>query len=405
MFFKRMFQDNTRPSVKKVSQLVDKKSHKQKKYISLMVVPSYSTGKTRTLRIPRAVFYGVLIGILVVTAGFVGLRQQSNYLQRRTQVLEESLIATEEYFYEFRAYAEQIQDGLLEIAAQYQEERVLIEDLTRNALDQMQQDHRTELENIFDSVLGRVEEIEQMIREFDYDRQAVISGLSSRAAVIPPVAAILEQMEASQAALLRHSLIHNPQLHVQEEEGISLMSFGGSQNTAVTACTIQEYLQLLADELELQRELMESLESYRARMDIYLRNFPTLWPVIGEISSGFGWRRNPFGGGSEFHRGIDISAPRGTHIHAAGGGTVTFAGWRNGYGNTVIINHGNGMSTLYAHNTHNLVSEGQRVARGDVIAHVGSTGRSTGFHVHFEVQVNGVAVNPRQFMQEFHTSL
>ena len=136
-------------------------------------------------------------------------------------------------------------------------------------------------------------------------------------------------------------------------------------------------------------------------MDPHLRNHPTLWPIRGRVSSEFGWRRNPMGGtGSEFHTGIDIAAPTGTAIRATGGGTVTFSGWKQGYGLTIIINHGSGLTTLYAHNSINMVNVGQRVARGDIIARVGTTGRTTGPHVHYEVRRNNTAINPRPFMVE-----
>jgi len=399
MFFKR----NARPSVKNVNKLINNSSHKQKKYVSLMVVPSYSGGKTRTLRIPRSILVSVIVGILVVTAVLTGLQQRSNYFQRRAQgleetivVLEETLVEAEETFYEFRVYAEQVQDNLIETALQIYEELNVSEYRAQTALDQQARDHRTELEVI----LEQVDAIERTIREFDEDLQAAIAGLSSRAAIIPPVAQLLQQLEESQAYLRVYSQIHTRADETRvEETGIGLMSVGAVA-TDVTYCSVQGYLQLLVDELAVQRKLMESFESYRAQMDLYLSNFPTLWPISGQISSGFGWRSGPFGGSSEHHDGIDIPARTGTHIHAAGGGTVTFSGWRNGHGNTVIIDHGNGMYTLYAHNSHNVVAVGQRVSRGDVIAHVGSTGRSTGPHLHFEVHVNGRPVNPRPFMNE-----
>ena len=345
---------------------------------------------------PRAVFHSIIICIIVISAVLTGLQQRSNYFQRRALGLEEVLTVTEESFYEFKAHAEQVQDSLIETATQIYEELNVRENRARSALDQQARNHQTELEII----LEHVDAIEQKIREFDEDLQAAIAGLSSRAAVIPPVAELLGQLEEAQAYLRSHSLIHNPPVVArQEETGIGLMAVAAVQNE-VTFSSMQEYLQLLAAELAVQRKLMESFEEYHGRMDLYLRNFPTLWPVNGQISSGFGWRRGPFGGDSEHHSGVDIPARTGTHIHAAGGGTVTFAGWRNGHGMTVIINHGNGMSTLYAHNSRNLVTAGQRVNRGDVIAHVGSTGRSTGPHLHFEVHVNGRPVNPRPFMQE-----
>lgn len=113
---------------------------------------------------------------------------------------------------------------------------------------------------------------------------------------------------------------------------------------------------------------------------------------IGSITSGFGFRR--LGGHYAHHDGIDIAAPHGATIRAAWPGTVTFSGWRNGYGKAVIIDHGNGKETLYAHASDLAVSEGQVVVAGQSIGRVGSTGRSFGPHVHFELRYNGVAVDP-----------
>ena len=121
---------------------------------------------------------------------------------------------------------------------------------------------------------------------------------------------------------------------------------------------------------------------------------PFLQPVSGSIVSGFGYRRHPILGGVRFHYGVDIAAPFGTTICAAADGVVVFAGWRRAYGNTVIIDHGNGLATLYAHCSELLVSEGAVVRQGQPIARVGSTGLATGPHLHFEVRRYGEPVNP-----------
>ena len=128
-------------------------------------------------------------------------------------------------------------------------------------------------------------------------------------------------------------------------------------------------------------------------------NGTLLWPVPGHgrISSGFGHRVWP-NGRTEHHTGIDIPAPVGTTVIAASAGTVIFAGWMNGYGHTVIVDHGDGISTLYAHHSANLVSQGTSVVAGQAIARVGSTGFSTGPHLHFEVRVNGTPRNPMGFL-------
>ena len=118
------------------------------------------------------------------------------------------------------------------------------------------------------------------------------------------------------------------------------------------------------------------------------------WPVTGTITSPFGWRTNPFGGGPEFHQGLDIAAPMGTTVTAAAAGTVIMAQWYGGYGNYILIDHGGGYSTGYGHLSAIYVSTGQSVARGQAIGAVGSTGQSTGPHLHFEVRIAGKPVDP-----------
>jgi murein DD-endopeptidase MepM/ murein hydrolase activator NlpD len=118
------------------------------------------------------------------------------------------------------------------------------------------------------------------------------------------------------------------------------------------------------------------------------------WPVTGTITSPFGWRSNPFGGSPEFHQGLDIAAPTGTTVTAAGGGTVIMAQWYGGYGNYILIDHGGGYSTGYGHLSAIYVSNGQGVKRGQAIGAVGSTGASTGPHLHFEVRIDGKPVDP-----------
>ena len=118
------------------------------------------------------------------------------------------------------------------------------------------------------------------------------------------------------------------------------------------------------------------------------------------ITSGFGGRADPFGGGGEFHKGIDFDANTGDPVVAVADGVVSFAGVRSGYGNVVEVDHGNGYVTRYAHNSRLTRKVGELVRAGQEIAKAGSTGRSTGAHVHFEVWVNGVVVNPRKFLGE-----
>jgi murein DD-endopeptidase MepM/ murein hydrolase activator NlpD len=121
-------------------------------------------------------------------------------------------------------------------------------------------------------------------------------------------------------------------------------------------------------------------------------------PVTGPVTSPFGSRGSPVNGAQEFHEGIDIGAAQGTPIRSAAAGTVSFAGQMSGYGNIVIVQHAGGLSTRYAHQSAMLVTAGQPVAAGEVIGAVGATGEATGPHLHFEVRLNNVAVNPAPYL-------
>ncbi|MDM8011582.1 MAG: M23 family metallopeptidase [Parasphingorhabdus sp.] len=119
----------------------------------------------------------------------------------------------------------------------------------------------------------------------------------------------------------------------------------------------------------------------------------------GMITSSYGYRRDPFTGGGAMHSGIDFKGPKGQPILAAAGGRVTHAGWKSGYGKAVEITHGNGLMTRYAHLSRIDVAAGQRIEQGIQLGAMGSTGRSTGTHLHFEVRLNGRAINPRPFLE------
>jgi len=126
---------------------------------------------------------------------------------------------------------------------------------------------------------------------------------------------------------------------------------------------------------------------------------PSIWPVTGRLESGVGGRRNPFGGrGFEYHEGQDIDAQYGTPVQVAADGKVIIAGWQRGYGNVVYVDHGSGVSTRYGHLSQIDVSVGDGVTRGQIIGLVGSTGRSTGPHLHYEVRINNQPVDPKPYL-------
>ena len=158
--------------------------------------------------------------------------------------------------------------------------------------------------------------------------------------------------------------------------------------------TVQDLtLQAKARESSLN-ELRDALIARNQR----LAATPSIPPAQGEITSPFGWRASPWGWGGDWHPGVDIANSYGTPIVATADGTVVFSSWNSGgYGNMIKIDHGNGIETVYAHNSQNLVSVGEHVKKGQVIAYMGNTGASTGPHVHYEVHVNGKLVNPANF--------
>ena len=124
-----------------------------------------------------------------------------------------------------------------------------------------------------------------------------------------------------------------------------------------------------------------------------------IWPLKAEISSSFGWRKDPFTGKKKFHEGIDIAAKEGTDVKAAMAGRVRITDDQKGYGKIVVLDHGHGFTSLYAHNKDILVKTGDWVAKGSTIAKVGSTGRSTGPHLHFEVRKDGERLDPEKFLR------
>lgn len=143
------------------------------------------------------------------------------------------------------------------------------------------------------------------------------------------------------------------------------------------------------------RELKKALVAKNER----LAATPSIWPTNGDVTSRFGWRSSPLGRGSEWHPGIDIANDTGTSIVAAANGIVINSGWFGGYGKMIEIDHGNGIVTIYGHNSQLLVESGKLVKKGQPIAYMGNTGLSTGSHLHYEVRVNGTAVNPASFLQ------
>jgi murein DD-endopeptidase MepM/ murein hydrolase activator NlpD len=157
-------------------------------------------------------------------------------------------------------------------------------------------------------------------------------------------------------------------------------------------------LELAIRQAELQKQSYEEILKTAEREKHILDRTPSIKPTIGPTVSGFGWRRNPIFGGVQFHKGVDIATPTGSPVVAPADGVVKSSGMKGGYGYCVFIDHGYGFETRYAHCSAILVSEGQSIKRGDLIALVGTTGWSIGPHLHYEVLVNHIHVDPTRYI-------
>jgi murein DD-endopeptidase MepM/ murein hydrolase activator NlpD len=173
----------------------------------------------------------------------------------------------------------------------------------------------------------------------------------------------------------------------------------GTAGRGVELAVVDAQLFTLQRTIDFRTTQLSALEKLLLGRQLTQQTLPAGRPVYaGYMSSGFGERMDPFNGEEAFHKGIDFAAPAGSDVSAVADGIVTWAGARNGFGVLVEIDHGNGYVTRYAHNSRAMVTVGEKVQRGQAVAVVGSTGRSTGPHVHFEVLKNAVAINPMSFI-------
>lgn len=184
---------------------------------------------------------------------------------------------------------------------------------------------------------------------------------------------------------------------VVDEDGAS---DGGSVPEGSVAKRVALSVDRLHQDAQVEERSMEELKEYLEDQRSILTSTPSLWPIHGWITSNFGYRIYPFTGDRKMHEGMDIASRPGTPIRAPADGVVIFAGVEGAYGKTVVVDHGYGVTTRYGHASEIWVRVGQRVRRGQRLAAVGNTGLSSGPHLHYEVRVNGVAVNPRNYLLE-----
>jgi len=161
---------------------------------------------------------------------------------------------------------------------------------------------------------------------------------------------------------------------------------------------MHDFLEQLQTETRLKELQQEELLTVLRSNQDFFASTPSIWPTDGWVTSGFGYRRSPFTNRREFHNGLDIAGPSGTPVYATAKGLVIAAGKDGAYGLTVDIDHGLGIMTRYAHLHRIVVKEGQSVSRGELVGHIGSTGRATGPHLHYEVRLSGIPVDPMRYI-------
>ena len=243
------------------------------------------------------------------------------------------------------------------------------------------------LKRIIDSDIKLIDEIKKERAEIAARKQALEQ---SRAKLVElEKAAVAKQAEIEQKKKEREVVLQKAQNdRATAMQAVEELNASSAQITAL--------LKARQAERAAARAVAEAAAQQSAPSYSWVQGSGQLgWPVSGEITSPYGYRTHPIWGTTIYHSGIDIGVDEGTPVHAADGGTVVWSGWMGGYGYAVVIDHGNGMSTLYGHNSELAVSEGQDVSKGQVIAY---TGNSTGPHVHFEVRISGDPVDPMGYL-------
>jgi murein DD-endopeptidase MepM/ murein hydrolase activator NlpD len=235
-----------------------------------------------------------------------------------------------------------------------------------------------------------------LIEQTRFNAQADLDALAAR---LGQIQAHATRLNALGQKLVKIAKIDSGEFNFEEIPGV-----GGPEEADGTALKLDFGSQIdeMVSELDEREQQLGVLETVLINSHVKEEVFPDGRPIkLGWVSSYYGTRTNPFTGRLQFHKGMDFASKSGSDVLSVAGGVVTWSGDRYGYGNLVEINHGNGFVTRYGHNQENLVRVGDTVKKGQKVAEMGSTGRSTGPHVHFEVLQNGRQINPLKFVQAY----
>ena len=282
-----------------------------------------------------------------------------------------------------------------------------------NSIESRVSSYKASIEDVAADLKQRQDVLDQMTEQFVGEPPAAadqkqndekLSENTRKISAAFPEAAHLAKLEARQILFARR--LTNAAIQRTEQAAQAIRKFGLNPDKLSNNATNAMGGPLIPFFKEQNQQLHPTLERLNLalqRMDALERTLiaiPSGKPSsTGMISSSYGYRRDPFTGGSAMHSGMDFKGPLGQPILAAAGGRVTHAGWKSGYGKCVEITHGNGLMTRYAHLSKIGVATGQKIEQGVQLGAMGSTGRSTGTHLHFEVRLNGRAINPRPFLE------
>ncbi len=376
----------------------------------------------------------VLLAFLVCFSGFSettwansvnDLKKKQEELKKQAQQAKEQLQETKTEKSAIVAEAEQIDAALeqvteeLDVINKSLEELTVVYEKTQLELDEAVADREKQFEVFkkrmrFMYIRGKSGYLDIVFKSKDLsDFMNRLEYINRIVAYDQSLVSRLREVEQVIADKLAETKIQKQEMQVlanqQTQKVAALEEKLHEKNTIIAKLTAdeQKYSQVLSTLDAADKDIAKKIQQAQSAGAYTVANpysgGKLSWPVpsSGRISSGYGGRPSPISGRKEFHTGIDIPSGSGNAVVAAEGGVVIKAGnFNNGYGNMVIIDHGNGLSTMYAHNSKNLVKAGQTVSRGETIAKIGSTGYSTGPHLHFEVRINGAHTNPTKYFNK-----
>ena len=254
------------------------------------------------------------------------------------------------------------------------------------------------------SIVGEAKE-NPALRDENLRLKAELASINER---LTHVDSTLDRVERFDQKLRAITLLSDPQRNLAMGPTENDPSLAAGPNNGenqfvrskepVNPAALSSKLDKLSAEATRQEQSLQELQAYFQDQKSLLASTPSVWPVRGWVTSDFGTRLDPYTSERVMHAGMDIAGPHGKEVIAPSDGTVVFAGLEGGYGNVLVIDHGYGIKTRYGHLAALRVKAGEKVKRGQVIAALGNTGRSTGPHLHYEVRVNGIAQNPRKFI-------